>query len=484
MKTNLILLFILFILGHTAQKSFASHAMGGEIRYECNGGNQYTIYLQLFRDCSGINLADSQTIVITNSCGFSSPASMIVNLVGNPHPYSSICDPGPNTCFGGSFFGFARYDFSGTVTLPGACSDWTFSNTVVNRNASITTTAGGANDSMYIYSMFNNLNSICDTAPLFYSSAASLFYTGMQSCYDHGVYDPEGDSLSFQLTTPRTGPSIADTVHYLSGYSYTSPISSSSTVTFDSSSGRLCFNGTQVENSIFAVIVSEYRNGVLIGQVERDIQLRLIQDPIVNVAPTLSGIDGSAIFNIAACPVVPVDFFVASYDSNATEDLFIYWDQSIPSATWTYDQLAITNIDTAYFSWTPSLSDVSTTPHCFTISSHDDHCGFTGNVSHQFCITVYPLSDPFCINPGIQEKDNALNFQLYPNPAHDELNLLFEEQDPQATFLAIYNSTGQNVYSEMISSFENINVSSWPRGLYTIVINVGNKVTSKRVVIQ
>ena len=103
---------------------------------------------------------------------------------------------------------------------------------------------------------------------------------------------------------------------------------------------------------------------------------------------------------------------------------------------------------------------------------------------HQFCITVYPLSDPFCINPGIQEKDNALNFQLYPNPAHDELNLLFEEQDPQATFLAIYNSTGQNVYSEMISSFEKINVSSWPRGLYTIVINAGNKVTAKRVVIQ
>ncbi|MBK6837566.1 MAG: hypothetical protein IPG90_04205 [Bacteroidetes bacterium] len=64
------------------------------------------------------------------------------------------------------------------------------SNTVVNRNASITTTAGSANDSMYIYSMFNNLNSICDTAPLFYSSAASLFYTGMQSCYDLGVYDP------------------------------------------------------------------------------------------------------------------------------------------------------------------------------------------------------------------------------------------------------------------------------------------------------
>ena len=80
--------------------------------------------------------------------------------------------------------------------------------------------------------------------------------------------------------------------------------------------------------------------------------------------------------------------------------------------------------------------------------------------------------------------DAALNFQLYPNPAHDELNLLYEKQETQLTFLAIYNSTGQNVYSEMISSFEKINVSSWPRGLYTIVINAGNKVTAKRVVIQ
>ncbi|MBK6837567.1 MAG: hypothetical protein IPG90_04210 [Bacteroidetes bacterium] len=77
-------------------------------------------------------------------------------------------------------------------------------------------------------------------------------------------------------------------------------------------------------------------------------------------------------------------FFVASYDSNANWRIYLFIGinpfQVQPGR---YDQLAITNIDTAYFSWTPSISDEyhATLLHDFF---HDDHCGFTGKVSHQF----------------------------------------------------------------------------------------------------
>ena len=459
--------------------------MGGEITYACIGSNQYTVTLTLYRDCSGIPLSSLQTIIITNSCGFSSPSSLSVNLAGNPQQISPICATGLSTCNGGTVFGLERYVFEGTVTLPGGCSDWTFSNTVVNRNLSITTTANGGNDSLFIYSLINNTTAICDTSPEFFGSAVGFFYVGSPSCFYQSVYDAEGDSLTFQLTTPRTGPVPSDTVHYLSGYSYTQPITSSPLMTFDSSTGEFCFTSTQIENSVFAVIVSEFRNGILIGQVERDIQLRTEVDPLPpNIVPTLSGINGSTLLNMDACPGVPINFFIAAYDSNTTEDLYQSWDNGIASATWTYNSSIASNADTAFFSWTPTVFDISSTPYCFNSSVFDSHCPNSGFQTHQFCITVLPLTDPFCINPGIQEMDAALNFHLYPNPAHDELNLLYEKQETQLTFLAIYNSTGQNVYSEMISSFEKINVSSWPRGLYTIVINAGNKVTAKRVVIQ
>ena len=481
-KNLFYLIQILFVF--IVQDSFASHAMGGEIRYVCNGGNQYTIYLSIYRDCSGIFLNDSQTIVITNSCGYTSPASMTVNRVGNPQVYSNFCDPGLITCFGGTAFGFQRHDFSGTVTLPGGCSDWTFSNTVINRNASITTTANGGNDSMFVYSMINNTSAICDTAPEFSGGGVGLFYLGNPNCFSQSAYDSEGDSVAFQLTTPRTGPSPADTVHYLSGYTYTQPVSSITPITFDSITGNLCFTGYQAENSIFAIIASEFRNGILIGQIERDIQLRMLQDPVVNSIPTLSGIDGSSVFNIAACPGVPVEFFVASYDSNSTEDLFIYWDHSIPSATWTYDQWAISNSDTAHFSWTPALSDVSGTPHCFTITSHDNHCGNTADQSQQFCITVYPLNDPFCINPGITEHESTINFQIYPNPAHDELNFEGDERNTASTILSVFNSTGRLVYSKVEPFSESINVSQWSKGLYNIVLKDCCQVSTRRIIIQ
>ncbi len=478
-----ILLLCLFLIKPFI--SHASHAMGGEITYECHGANQYTIKMALLRDCSGINLGSSLPIVITNSCGFANPV-LSLSQVGIGQELGNACFPGQiSTCNGGTSFGIQLYRYEGTVTLPGDCQDWTFSHTVINRNSN-TTTLGSSNDSMYIYSVINNTNSICSNSPRFGNIATGIYYLAYPVCYDHSAYDIDGDSLGFQLITPRTGPSPADTVDYISGYSVFNPIQSSPPLSFESTTGALCFTSTLLENTVFAVLVSEFRNGVLIGQVERDIELRTSPDPVPNSAPVLSGINGGFTHNYSACPGTQIDFFITAFDSNATEDLTMYWNVGIPAATWVSNTAAVSNSDTGYFSWTPTLSDVSAVPYCFKVTVHDNHCPRTAIDTQQYCIHVLPPTDPFCLNSGISEEQDESAFQLFPNPAHDEIRLIAEAENLRNVSCSFYNSMGQEIFREEFSAATKkvLDVSSWPRGIYAVVIRNDDKKSFRRIILQ
>lgn len=53
--------------------------------------------------------------------------------------------------------------------------------------------------------------------------------------------------------------------------------------------------------AVCAVLVKEYRNGILIGSVIRDMQF-WVKDCGTNLLPTAEGINGSGNFSIAVCP--------------------------------------------------------------------------------------------------------------------------------------------------------------------------------------
>lgn len=43
-----------FVLGYNAQ---ANHVLGGNLTWDCLGGNQYTITLRIYKDCYGASPA-------------------------------------------------------------------------------------------------------------------------------------------------------------------------------------------------------------------------------------------------------------------------------------------------------------------------------------------------------------------------------------------------------------------------------------------
>jgi len=71
-------------------------------------------------------------------------------------------------------------------------------------------------------------------------------------------------------------PSNESPVTFVNPYSATYPFSSSNPITINSTNGIVNFTPNLVQVGVMAVLVSEYRNGFLIGTVRRDIQINII----------------------------------------------------------------------------------------------------------------------------------------------------------------------------------------------------------------
>ncbi|HRH66516.1 MAG TPA: hypothetical protein PLU53_09485, partial [Bacteroidia bacterium] len=237
-------LFFCFIaiLFFSSDKAKASHAMGADITYEYVGPNQYLVTFSFYRDCNGIPAPSSIDLDINNSCGFATQTVFLNPLPSSPTQIDPVCPTELSTCNGGNYTGIEEWIYQGVVTLPGACADWTFSHGESARNSAITTITGAGSDILYVYTLLNNTNGITDNSPLFSNRPVPFACVGQRFCFNHGAFDLEGDSITYQLITPLTSQN--STVTYLAGYSNTQPVLSSPPVQFNAVSGDICMTPT------------------------------------------------------------------------------------------------------------------------------------------------------------------------------------------------------------------------------------------------
>lgn len=358
----------------------ASHSMGSDITYRCLGGLTYEITLSFYRDCAGVP-ADAQAYMdITSTC-YGNYYAIIDQVPGTGTEISPVCPGDVSTCNGGTFTGIQEYIYRGVITLPGPCADWTFSYNLCCRNAAITNISNPAGTMMYVFAVLNNTITPCNNSPVFSNRPVPFACLGQQFCFNHGAYDPDGDSLAFAMYTPFDSPGLP--VSYVAPFNPVQVLSSSPPISFDPQTGDICMTPTNLEVTVMAVLVSEYRNGVLIGQVERDIQVTVIN--CNNQLPSVTGIDGTSNFSQTVCADAPTCFTLFSTDPDAAQNTTINWDYSIPGATFTIQP---GQRESAVFCWTPSQSDISPNPHCFTVSVNDDNCPYIGTQIFSYCITV------------------------------------------------------------------------------------------------
>lgn len=386
-------LLLLPLLLHTSIESYATHAQSADITYNCVGGNVYEITVSFYRDCAGVGAPGSVTVNSSSiTCGQN------FNTTLNPIPgtgqdVTPICGTMTTECTGGGYPGVQEWQYRGNITLPMACTDWVFSFTLCCRNNAITTIVAPGTENIYVEANLDNLNYPCNSSPQFTNPPIPFMCVGQTFCFNHGASDPDGDSLAYTLVPPATGP--ITTVTYVPGYSATAPIASSTGVTLDPITGDICMTPTILEVSVMAVLVEEYRAGVLVGSVVRDIQVKTVN--CSNNLPTLNGIDNTGQYAATACAGSTLTFDIPSFDPDAGQIITMTWNNGIPGGTFTVDA---NNPPTATFSWTPTAADISTVPQCFTVTVSDDNCPLNGTQTYAFCVTVQGLDVTLSSTPA------------------------------------------------------------------------------------
>lgn len=388
-------LFMLILLLCLRNTSHASHGMGANITYTCSGNGQYIVTVQFFRDCSGVNPLNAYILSYSSAtCGVTS--SITLFQVGAPMDITPVCPSQATNCGGGGgSYGVELYTFSGTLNLPPNCgTDWVLSWTECCRNSAITTLNSPGSQNIWVSANLNNtLTAPCNSSPVFNNPPTPFVCNNQPVSYNHGVTDPDGDSLRFSLVNCNQGS--GSSVSYGGGFSGVNPLSTVSGVTINPLTGTITFTPNAVQIGVICVRVQEYRNGVLIGETVRDMQFRVLG--CSNQAPTVTGINGTATYTMTVCVGSNTCFNVNSADANGN-NITLTWNNGIPGGSLNFVGNGGTS-PTGTFCWTPTSADIGA--NFFTISAEDNACPVTGVSTYSYLINV--VGSLSTINAGVDQ---------------------------------------------------------------------------------
>jgi hypothetical protein len=307
-----------------------------------------------------------------------------------------MCPGALSTCNGGSLPGVQAYVYQGTVTLQPNCGVYSFTYEECCRNPS-NNIVNATSQGFGVTSTLNSNAATCNSAPQFTSLPVPYFCVNQQVNYSHGAIDVDGDSLVYSLVNPLND--VGGTVPFVGGFTATNPLPTAGGFGFDSQTGQMTFTPTTQGVYVVDVLVSEYRNGVLIGTTMRDIQIVIINcsnaSPLVNNCLTPQNVSGGVIVDcnsLGVCPGQNVTFTLGARDPNGqpitvTSNIA----QSIPGASLTTVQAGSPDTVTVTFNWTPAGNDTGF--RYFTIQFEDNACPIPGLQIYTYDISVLDGTD-------------------------------------------------------------------------------------------
>lgn len=405
--------------------------MGSDISWKCLGGDKFLINLTVYRDCKGCrfdnkgqcgtrNCPMPKNLKVTSTCG-------ILNVPLEHKQYQNVtdqltCPSACNACSDcycapptGLPYGVERHEFEAVMDLSEiGCCKYKLGFSIADRNSAITT---GPEGNFYIEAMLNKCITPCNSSPVFSTDPIAIICTGQCLAFNQGATDPDGDSLVYSLTVPMNYPEHP--VYYRPPYSYKKPLyfdgmpdedlswdpPDCKGFHLDSASGDLFFRPTRNEVTVMAVLVQEYRDGELIGEVRRDMQIIVMSCP-ENAPPSPS----TNQFNYIACPGKTLTINIPTTDINPSDRTSITWDTAISDATWT---TIPGKYEKGIFTWTPKESDVRNVAYYFNVIIKDDACPLYGVTIRSFRIMVqrdkaeYQIIDNGCKNFTFKVKNST-----------------------------------------------------------------------------
>lgn len=386
---------LLCFLFNTGAK--ATHIVGGEIYYDCLGGNVYRITLKVYRDCiNGVAPYDNPA-----SVGVFDMNGNLLDTLSMIFPGSTNVPPTINTpCYSpptGVCVEEAIYtEIKVLPNIPVGGLHLAYQRCCRN-NSILNLINPGAVGSTYEIVIPHPSQAVCNTSPRYSNFPPIYICQGAPLVFDHSATEPDGDSLVYELCdpfdgataqapmpVPPAGPPYAF-VPFNAPYSGTYPMSSLPAMTIDPQTGLLTGTPNLSGQWVVGVCCSEYRNGVLITVNKRDFQFNVVPCPLL----TISSIPSQTIF----CAGLTVQFLNNSF--NATTYSWDFGDPNLISDTSNLFTPTYTYADTGVY---------TVTLYCNPGSA----CADTNTTTFQ----IYPPVTPNFIAPqGQCFIGNNFNFQ-------------------------------------------------------------------------
>ncbi|MBK9422943.1 MAG: hypothetical protein IPN54_02140 [Bacteroidetes bacterium] len=385
--------------------SLGSHIVGGEITYQWISGNDYKIQLTYYSDCSGAPNPTTALIEV-NSQSCSQSFSISLPIASGPDEISPICATSlsNSTCNGGTLYSVKRVVYEGVVSLNGPCNDWVFSYNECCRNAAITNLNSPSGFGSYFEATLNNLDVPFNNSVQFAGIPVNMIQNNTTSSLSWNTYDVDGDSLHYEMVAPRDYVGLNPVnIAFNSGLTAAQPFIASIPTLLNSQTGILTISPNALQVTVMSMKISEFRNGINIGNVYRDYQFKVINTS--NALPKLSGINGNNIYTTNTCPGDTLQFNVISTDADPFQILDISLENNGTSAS-----LSTTSAQypVGTFTWTPSTTDISSQPYIFTLKVNDDNCDYYGTqtFSYQIYVNGCNTNDVW---PGDANSDGVAN---------------------------------------------------------------------------
>lgn len=467
-----ILLLLIFQLLFNEMK--ASHIWGADLTYVCQGSGNYLVKLDYYRNCSGIPAPLSFPLEVSNTCG---SAPLNYTLTSLTTVALNSCG-GTTTCNGGPAFGIQKYTYTVVIPLPDTCSHWALAVRIGTRDAAISIFTDPSIYNLYIEAAINNTMNFCDTSVVFHNEPVSQVCANQLNCINILPFDIDGDSMVASFIPPRHDSNLI--MPYDSGYSVNYPMELDSPLTINFTTGEFCFIPLSAVLSTYAIQISSFRNGVLIGQVMRDMNLFVTN--CQPSTPELSGINGGVSVDTFVCVNTSLCFEINSSDMVNSDSTFISWDEAIPHASFIANNALH---QTGTFCWQPGPADISSTPYCFRAKVNDNSCPSQYN-EKTFCIMVYDSAT--CATINLPEINTNNYFNIYPQPASSILNVELINSNEELIF-SIHDISGKIVFEQKTITGENkfsINTEFINSGIYSTSIRdeEGKIIAQKKLIIS
>ncbi len=451
-------IFTLFTVLLLNFQMFATHLMGGEIVVQHDQGDDYEILLTLYRDTLGIpastttifDIYDANMNNILTVTSFLDPLSI--------HPIFGLQNGSVLPMFP---YGVEVYHYSAIISLP-IPGTYTVSWSQCCRNSSIQNIPNAASSDIQLYTDVTVSQNYSNSTPYFMVKPVVFLPVNTPWQYNPLPFDPDGDSLIWSIGVPHESGINVPKGYPIAGYT-DPPSVSGGALSIDPYSGTISWTASMMGNFVYTVICEEYRNGVKIGEIRRDMQFIVLSPGPV---PSLLNLNTLSTSSTGVPYVVttagdPFDLNLFAIDSSVTSIGFeAYGEPFILSNPMTYiqgttDEPFKTKVS---LMWTPTSNEARVEPYIVVLRL------MNGTFSMDYTIFVYVNNS----STGVNEIHNEIS-QVYPNPSVDlfykEINLITS----QRVSFQVYDMKGVLIYTLLKNLPEGNNLM-----LFNEYLNSGN----------